>query len=210
MKTAMIEDFEDLASAAKDILEQSEQPCNDFYRDSSVTTTTEFCDIDELETRASWAVENFISRDDTREIPYRDADISLRAEYMQDFYANFSQFSGYSGNLSFSDTMAPNELGAFNPETKEIVLNSDLLSADNPKEAMTTIMHESRHAYQDFAVNHPDKVSVDAETIATWKYNMEHYISPCFDFEAYVNQPIEADADIFAEKMYEQGAAYAA
>lgn len=206
----MIEYLEDWSSAAKDSFEQNKQPCNDYYRDSSVTTTTEFCDLSELEHRTAWAIEKFISRDTTREIPYGDADISRRAEYMQDFHANFSQFSGYSNNLSFSDAMAPDEWGAFNPETKEIVLNSDLLLSENPKEVMTTIMHESRHAFQDFAVNHPNKVSVDAETIAEWKYNMEHYISPCLDFEAYVNQPIEYDADIFAEKMYKQGAVYAA
>jgi len=177
----------------------------DPFRDSEVVVSQDFCDIDELEGHSAWAVQNFLERDIDREPCYSDASIEQRAEYMKDFHDNFNELSGYSGNLHFSDKMGAYDLGAFNPTTKRIDLNADLLHDSNPEQLMETILHESRHAYQDYAINNPKKVSVDADTISVWKNNFEHYITPELDYEAYFNQPIEADANDFAERMYEQG-----
>lgn len=177
----------------------------DNFHDSEVIVSQDFCDIEEFEGRSSWSVQNFLERDIVRDPPYSDANIEQRAEYMKDFHDNFNELSGYSGNLHFSDNMEPNNLGAFNPFTKRIDLNVDLLRDSDPEQLMETILHESRHAYQDYAINNPEKVSVDADTIMVWKNNFEHYICPEFDYEAYFNQPVEADANDFAERMFEQG-----
>lgn len=177
----------------------------DWFRDSSVTVTNDFCDVDEFESRTSWSVQNFFECDIFREPTYSESTIEQRAEYIKDFHENFSAMSGYSGNLHFSDTMEPNNLGAFNPLTKRIDLNADLLRDADPRQVMETVMHESRHAFQDFAINNPEKVSVDRDTIKTWKYNFDHYIRPEFDYEAYYYQPVEADANEFATRMYEEG-----
>lgn len=177
----------------------------DNFHDSEVIVSQDFCDIEEFEGRSSWSVQNFLEHDIVRETPYSNASTEQRAEYMKDFHDNFNELSGYSGNLHFSDNMEPHNLGAFNPSTKRIDLNADLLHDSNPKQLMETILHESRHAYQDYAINNPEKVSVDADTIRVWKNNFEHYINPEFDYEAYFNQPVEADANDFAERMFEQG-----
>ena len=177
---------------------------------SDITVSRDFRDIDEFESHTSWSVQNFLERDPYREITYSDADLDLRKDMMIDFHNNFSEMSGYSNNLSFSENLAPNNCGAFDPETKQIVLNADLLRNGNPEETMKTIMHETRHAYQDFAINHPDKVYMDAETINAWEDNFKHYISPEFDYEAYYNQPVEKDAEDFANRMWNEGAAHVA
>ena len=176
-----------------------------WFSDSSVTVTKDYCDIDEFEEHTTWSVQNFLEQDTYRQPSYADSSIEQRAEYMIDFHNNFCELSGYSDNLHFSDKMKPYNYGAFDPETKEIELNVDLLRDKDPRQVMETIMHETRHAYQDFAINHPDKVSVDQKTIQEWKYNFDHYIPGELDFEAYFNQPVEADANDFAERMYEKG-----
>lgn len=163
-----------------------------------------FRDMIEFEDRGTFAVKEFFERDSFREIPYAEADSELRSEYMKDFYANYSEFSGKNPPLEFKE-MSPGNMGAYNPETNTITLNSRLLVTESPNELMDTILHESRHAFQQYAVEHPDRVSVDRETVALWKDNMDYYIRPEWDYEAYKNQPIEADADKFAENTMKAG-----
>ncbi len=202
----MIEDFEYI-ERADNIQAGVEQTTSAERLD--LTVTKEFCDVCEFEDRTAWAVQNFLERDAYREPPYAEASVEQRAEYMREFHDNFNEMSGYSDNLHFSNGMRWNNLGAFSPGSKRIELNARLLNESNPRNLMETIMHESRHAYQDYAVNHPEKVSVDPRTIAIWDYNFKHYISAEYDYEAYYHQPVEADANDFANRMYEQGAQYA-
>ncbi len=59
-----------------------------------------------------------------------------------------------------------------------------------------------RHAYQHYAVENPDKVTVSNETISAWKNNFANYVSPqtgC-TFEEYVLQAVEWDAKNFAKQ----------
>lgn len=163
-----------------------------------------FCDVEEFENCGNAAVKGFVECDLQRDIPYAAADVEFRQAYIEDFYANFSEFSGYSPELQF-ERMPPNSLGAYNPETNSITLNSRMLENSDPKELMSTLLHESRHAFQQYAVDHPTRVTVDAGTIARWEYNMNNYIKPEWDFEAYNCQPIEVDAETFAENAMKNG-----
>ena len=164
------------------------------------STELPFCDEEEYFTRCEWAVSEFREREEYRDISYSDADTKLRAAYLEDFYDNFSEFSGNKPCIFFRE-MQPNNMGSYNPETNIITLNSKLLEKENPESLMKTILHESRHAYQHYAVEHPDKVTVNEATIAEWKENFDYYICPEWDFEAYVNQPVEADANDFAASV---------
>lgn len=192
-----------------ELIEELEQP--QVYSDAMpmsdepVYVTSEYCDECALEECTTSAVQEFIEADEHRHPPYSEASVEQRAAYMKEFHDNFNEMTGYTNNLHFREGMDPENLGAFNPVTKQIDLNADLLMEDDPQQIMETIMHESRHAYQDFAVNHPEQVSVDEETIKNWENNFTHYIRPEFDFEAYVNQPVEADANDFSERMYCDG-----
>ncbi len=178
--------------------------------DSPICTSCEFCDEETLEDCTSSAVQEFMEADMHRHPPYEDANVEQRAEYLKEFHDNFNEITGYTNNLHFKEDMGPRNLGAFNPITKEINLNANLLKDSDPQQVMETIMHESRHAFQDYAINNPERVSVDDETIKVWEYNFTHYIKPEYDFEAYVNQPVEADANDFSERMYYEGCCNAA
>ena len=173
--------------------------------DEPVYMTSEFCDEQVLEESTTYAVKEFLEADKLRQPPYEEANKEERAQYLKEFHDNFNEVTGYTNNLHFREDMNPENLGAFNPETKQINLNESLLLEDDPQQVLETIMHESRHAFQDFAINHPEQVSVDKETINMWEYNFKHYIRPEFDFEAYVNQPGEADANDFSERMFCDG-----
>ena len=166
-----------------------------------------FCDEAEFTYKSEFAVKEFFENDFCRDIPYANADTELRAEYIKDFYANYSDASGYNPPLEFKD-MPLNNMGAYNPETNTITLNSKLLENDNPQTTMETILHESRHAFQQYAVDHPWRVTVDSNTIATWEDNFNYYIRPEWDFEAYEKQPLEADANSYAENVMNNGTSY--
>ena len=163
-----------------------------------------FCDEEEYSNRSEWAVQEFYENDKYRDIPYAEADIRLRAAYMEDFYDKFSEFSGYNSKLVFENKPYGN-WGAYNPENNTISVNEKLLYYEDPEELMKTILHESRHAYQQYAVDYPDKVTVPEETIDLWRENMDNYISPELDYEEYVNQPIEVDANSYAEDIFNKG-----
>lgn len=76
-----------------------------------------------------------------------------------------------------------------------INLNESLLHADSLKDAVDTIAHEGRHAYQDHCICYPDDhPEVDATTIDAWRDNFANYVDPDIDYEQYLNQPIEVDA----------------
>lgn len=173
--------------------------------DELVYETYEFCDEQCLEDCTISAVQEFYEADLHRIPPYEEASVEQRAQYLTEFHDNFSMQTGYANNLHFVNDMNPRDYGAFNPYTKRIDINANLLKDDDTQEIMNTIMHESRHAYQHFAVKHPELVSVDMETIKKWEDNFNNYIRPEFDIEEYQNQPVEADANDFAERMYNEG-----
>ena len=203
----MIEDYnpiEEISSKAQDF--SPKDYCSEI---PEPTTRDFFCDCEEFETHTALAVKDFFEWDVQREPPYAEADIEQRAEYIKEFHDGFALMSGYSDNLCFSE-MEPNNCGAFDSDSKQIDLNTELLHSYNPKDAMITIMHESRHAFQDFAIEHPDMVDVDPAKIKEWEDNFKNYIRPELDIEAYNKQPVEVDAEDFANRMYNIGASYAA
>jgi hypothetical protein len=93
--------------------------------------------------------------------------------------------------------LGPGVYGGYNENDQSIHINSDHMMGDMPvEENVDTIVHEGRHAYQDYAINNPGVVN-DTEIVNQWSENWreENYIRPeNADFEDYVNQPVEADA----------------
>jgi len=102
------------------------------------------------------------------------------------------------------------QLGGYGAFDKEITLNSLQLESNSEfgkdyKNALNTILHEGRHAYQDQAVlgyvNHRD-----ISEMQTWRNNMMPggYISFNQNPQRYYRQPVEQDAREFAENMVMQ------
>lgn len=100
--------------------------------------------------------------------------------------------------------------GYFDPQTKEITVNNYYINSENfndYKECLDTIIHEGRHAYQDYNMTerevHPRGTEVD-----NWRLNNDSSIgyldAQDWGFELYEYQPMESDARAFAGDILEQ------
>lgn len=93
--------------------------------------------------------------------------------------------------------------GYFDPETKTITINTDEVNLNDfhsYKEVLDTLIHEGRHAYQDYNLTER-QVHPRLGEVANWQYN-EHEVGyldcQTFGYELYAIQPVEADAQAFA------------
>jgi hypothetical protein len=88
--------------------------------------------------------------------------------------------------------------GNYSYETRQITINSDLLTADNSYNLFYTVPHENRHAYQhEIAANSGCHIVSD-ETRTEWVENLRNIIESKNDQQGYLNQPLERDARSFA------------
>lgn len=138
---------------------------------------------------------------------FAEKGIEGRCEIACDFYESVKEEMGIDAELQFSN-MPENMCGGYNSATNRIELNSKYLENPDCKELLNTILHESRHAFQQKCIDNPDSVTVKNNIIDVWKDNMKNYISPEFDFEAYENQEIEKDANYFADSVMKKGEEY--
>jgi uncharacterized protein YukE len=86
---------------------------------------------------------------------------------------------------------------------QSMTIDVDNVEGNDPIDVLDTIAHETRHQYQHYLVDHPDKRSdnISLEQIESWKENFDNYKKADDDFQAYRNQPVEADAREAAESM---------
>lgn len=127
-----------------------------------------------------------------------------RCEIASSFYDEVKEQMGIDAKLDFSD-MPKNSLGGYDPATNKMELNSSFLENNDCRGLMNTILHESRHAFQNKCIQNPDSVTVKQNIIDVWKDNFNNYFSPQDDFEAYENQEIEKDANYFADSVMRKG-----
>jgi len=101
----------------------------------------------------------------------------------------------------------PGDYGFYDPENHTLNFGSSELEHDDPREAVNTLAHEDRHAYQDWVLDHP-KAHHDAAEVDAWRDNSDNYIRPELDYEGYRNQPLERDVwaygDRVAGRLYEE------
>ena len=127
----------------------------------------------------------------------------LREKLALDFYNDVKEHLGIDAEISFAEK-PPQLLGGYSPSKNTIELNSNYLNDPDCSDLLNTILHESRHAFQKKAINDPGSVSIDQETIDSWKNNFTNYVSSSWGYEAYRNQPLESDAFDFADKILEE------
>lgn len=138
------------------------------------------------------------------DLNYAEQGLEGRCEIALDFYEGVKGQMGIDAEMYFAQKPFY-ELGGYNPDTNKIVLNANYLENPNCEDLLNTILHESRHAFQNKCVQNPDLVTVKNIIIEVWKDNFIDYIQPQYDFEAYENQEIEKDANYFADSVMEKG-----
>ena len=78
------------------------------------------------------------------------------------------------------------------------------MDSANLGQLLDTTTHEMRHQLQSDAIKNPERFpDIPQETIDAWEYNWrpENYIDGNYDMEGYLNQPLERDANAFAEEV---------
>lgn len=163
--------------------------------------------IDEVEMKKGCieVVKDFY--DNNLDMDYQEQGLEGRAFISNSFYECVKEQMSINADLKFTP-MSPNDAGGFDSRTNTIELNSNYLEKGECDDLLNTILHESRHAFQQKAINSPDTVSIKGNLIEVWKDNFKNYIPPQFDFEAYESQPIEADANYFADSVMKKGQNY--
>ncbi|NDV59085.1 hypothetical protein [Bacteroides sp. 519] len=99
--------------------------------------------------------------------------------------------------------------GYFNSMSKEIVISSEHIKGESIEcyaNVLDTLIHEGRHAYQDYNLNEREVHPRQGE-LSNWRTNELDYgyrDVETYGFEHYAMQPVEADARAFAEDVLKQ------
>lgn len=117
------------------------------------------------------------------------------------------------GSMEVEEGKVYGWFGGYNPETGDITLNSDLLENSDPivyEELVNTLVHEGRHAYQDYNINvcevHPRHSEVEswAETMGGGKWDYWGDCSSELGQRLYEQQSVEIDARNFAADVMDK------
>lgn len=182
---------------------QSFNPFGEFRLPWNETpTVNEVIDDVEMKKGCIEVVQNYFN--EGLDMDFAEKGLEGRCEIASNFYNEVKMQMGIDADLEFAN-LPKNNLGGFQPGTNRMELNANLLENYDCRNLMNTILHESRHAFQDKCIKDPDSVTVKQNIIDVWKDNFRNYISPEDDFEAYENQEIEKDANYFADSVMRKG-----
>jgi hypothetical protein len=134
---------------------------------------------------------------------WEQLDAAQRLETLQSVENQMADIQGRPSIPVVMAEMSANTFGQFNG--RELQINSATLSnAELPvSEFVDTIVHEGRHGYQYYAVEHPG-FDGNSEKVQAWAENFkpENYLDPeKYGQELYQNQPVEADAWDYAARV---------
>ena len=97
-------------------------------------------------------------------------------------------------------------LGYYSPVDKTITLNTRYVNDSDfgsYKETLDTLIHEGRHAYQDYNMTERE-VHPRGGEVTNWKWNeyeIGYLNAELYGYEVYAMQPVETDARAFAEDV---------
>jgi len=106
----------------------------------------------------------------------------------------------------YAEKLGEKHYGYFNHEDKHIVINSEYINSDSFKdhsEVLNTLIHEGRHAYQDYNLTEREVHPRQGE-LENWRINEQEFgyrDAKTFGFESYSMQPLETDASAFANDV---------
>jgi hypothetical protein len=127
-------------------------------------------------------------------------DPSERLTALQQVEETLAAIQGRPSIGVHAESVDPDVAGAFDGE--RITINGEHLRGGMPvEELVDTIIHEGRHAFQQYAVEHPGFLT-DAAVTRTWAENFATYLDPeTYGQELYQTQPVEADAWSYAGRI---------
>lgn len=116
----------------------------------------------------------------------------------------------YASIRVHEDKLEKNTLGYYKDSDKTIRISKAYIDRGTFEENVQVVFHEAFHAYQHYVIATTDFNTFNVQNgyyykqMREWKDNVENYISGAIDFEAYKQQPLERDANIYADERYEE------
>lgn len=116
----------------------------------------------------------------------------------------------YASIRVYEDKLEKYALGYYTDSDKTIRVSKAYIDQGSFEENVKVIFYEAFHAYQHYVVATTDFNTFNVQNgyyykqVREWKDNVENYISGVIDFEAYKRQPLERDANIYADERYEE------
>lgn len=128
-----------------------------------------------------------------------DLDHQTRLDAIKSVEYCMAEIQGRKGFSVVLDRMKPNQMGYF--DGKSLHLNESLLRSDQIQETVNTVVHEGRHAYQRYSIEHRG-YHADSDQVRSWRSNFRNYLDPeTYGYELYKNQPVEKDAFEYADAI---------
>ena len=151
------------------------------------------------------AIFDIMQEDQFSQEAWANASIEERKEILNSFLDRMEQEMGISlDEIQFRSGEGLGYNGSYNYADNYISINEALLSAGDPRDALTTLMHESRHAYQHTVCENPDRYLVAADTIQGWQDGFGDYQGDLRDGK-YSTNLNEIDAHGFAGQELPKG-----
>lgn len=140
---------------------------------------------------------------------WKELNVDERVEAMQKLEDSAAEIAKRPPMDVSCEQLDNNVKGCFNG--RELIISSDILensSYDSYLQNINTLMHEGRHAYQDYNL-YVERVEKSQELVKSWKANYEdigyasvtHSIFGDLGYDVYYCQPVEVDARVFAETV---------
>lgn len=124
-----------------------------------------------------------------------------RLESLRELECRLADIEGRSPVEVRCENLSPGQYGYFERQGNVMILNEAMLRAESPLDAIDTVAHEGRHAYQYYCVQHVGTHD-DPFEVAAWQDNFENYLdAKLYGYEVYRAQPVEADAWVFGETI---------
>ena len=96
-------------------------------------------------------------------------------------------------------------LGSYRHSLNRISVNTAFLDLADPVDVIFTVTHESHHAYAAWICTNTDFSDPVTDSllfaqVRAWRDNSNNYVSASLDYDGYLEQPIERDANLWAEE----------
>ncbi len=127
-----------------------------------------------------------------------EADLTERLHALESVETVMAEVQRRPARELLSEETGPGQFGYFNGE--KIHVSQEVVEGGTVHENIDTVIHEGRHAYQQYAIHTPEFHPDDSQ-VESWRQNLSDYKDPQFDLEEYRNQPLEADAWEYAETI---------
>jgi len=147
--------------------------------------------------------------EDIRYEEWKELSFDQRVEALNELEHSIAEIEHRNPCPVYTEKLGEGHFGYYNDEDKCMVINSEYINSDSFKdhsEVLDTLIHEGRHAYQDYNLTERE-VHLRQGEVENWRkneYEFGYRDTETYGLEDYRMQPLEADAFAFAKDVLKQ------